>query len=170
MRLVGEAWQEFFNSFEASAFRLETLPTYSVSAEVETIRRHSAGERPPADYHYPWLDQLAAYRAAGRVVQRVRIVCRPLSEYLSYEFVWHYAYNVRAGEDIRVLDLTDGPELDLPNDFWMFDERTIVDMLYEADGTQIGRELLVEPDVNSYIQCRDTLWTLAVPFEEYVAG
>jgi hypothetical protein len=58
-----------------------------------------------------------------------------------------FAYNV-AGEDIRVLDLTEGPGTDLPDhDFWMFDDSTVVKLLYRPDGTQIGRELVEDPDI-----------------------
>jgi hypothetical protein len=44
----------------------------------------------------------------------VRVVTRPLSFYTRWEFIWAYDWNVKAGEDIRILDLTDGADPELP--------------------------------------------------------
>ena len=168
MLLVGNAWREFFDAYQQSAFRLETLPVYAMPDEDDEFRRHLAGERPPADLHYTWLDRVARFRATGRIIQRVHVVTRPLSDYLRYEFAWAYAFNVRAGEDIRILDLTGQDNPGLPDeDFWMFDERHLVRMMYRADGSQIGRELVDNPDIERYVRYRDIALDLAVPFEEY---
>lgn len=65
-----------------------------------------------------------------------------LTDYIRYEFEWGFVYNVEAGEDIRVLDLTDRPGPGLPDhDFWLFDDQSVVKMMYRPDGTQIAREL-----------------------------
>jgi len=139
--------------------------------EVDELRRFRAGEKPPCDYHYGWLDIMASARAAGRTVRRVRVVRRPLTDYISYEFEWGFVYNVAAGEDIRVLDLTDGPGPALPDhDFWLFDELTVVKLLYRQDGTQIGRELVADPNLDAYLSWRDAAWQVAVPFRDYWQG
>ena len=171
MLLTGDAWREFFDSYERSAFRLETLRVYAVAEEEDEYRRFLAGERPPRDSHYPWLDRVARFRATDRTIQRVHVITRPLSAYLRYEFEWAYAFNVRVGEDIRILDLTDREVSGLPNeDFWMFDESRIVRMMYRPDGTQIGRELLDDPDIATYLRYRDIALADAVSFEEYWTG
>ncbi|MBN1171070.1 MAG: hypothetical protein JXA67_02750 [Micromonosporaceae bacterium] len=171
MLLDGDAWREFFDAYERSAFRLETLPVYAVREEEDEFRRFLAGEKPPKDSYYPWLDRVRRFRATGRIIQRVHVVTRPLSDYLRYEFEWAYAFNVKAGEDIRILDLTDRQNPGLPDeDFWMFDESSIVRMMYRPDGTQIGRELLTNPDIDLYIRYRDIALAHAVSFEEYWAG
>jgi Family of unknown function (DUF6879) len=98
----------------------------------------------------------------------VHVVTRPLSDYLRYEFEWGYTFNVKAGEEIKILDLTDRENLGLPNeDFWMFDERSVVSMMYRPDGSQIGRELLDNPDIETYIRYKDIALEHSVPFEEY---
>ena len=92
-------------------------------------------------------------------------------DYISYEFEWGFIYNVEAGEDIRVLDLTDQPGPGLPDhDFWLFDDQTVVQMLYRPDGTQIGRELLADPDLDTYLGYQDKAWCGSVPFGDYLAG
>jgi hypothetical protein len=166
--LEGESWSRYFRDFERSAFRLELHPIYTMPGEADELRRFRAGEQPPGDYHYGWLDIVADARKAGRTMRRVRIVRRPLTDYIQYEFAWGFVYNVAAGEDIRVLDVADRAGPDLPDhDFWLFDESTVVKMLYRPDGTQEGRELVEHPDLGVYLNWRDVTWEQAVPFLDY---
>jgi hypothetical protein len=168
VRLEGETWSRYFRDFTSSAFRLELHPVYTMPGEADELRRFQEGESPADNYHYAWLDTVAEARGAGKTMRRVRVVRRPLTTYIRYEFEWGFAYNVRAGEDIRVLDLTDHAGPDLPDhDFWLFDETTVVKMLYRPDGTQIGRELIEDPDLSVYLAWRDATWQAATPFSDY---
>ena len=171
MRLEGEAWSRYFRDFEASAFRLELRQVYTMPDEKEDLAAFREGQLPPPDYHYGWLDTVAEAVKAGKTFRRVRIVTRPLSFYTQWEFVWGFAYNVAAGEDIRILDITgrSTPEL-LDHDFWLFDESTVVQLLYRPDGTQIGRELVEHPDLSRYLAWRDAAWEQAIPFTDYDQG
>jgi hypothetical protein len=171
VRLEGEAWSRYFRDFTASAFRLELHQVYAMPGETDELRRFRAGEQPPPDYHYGWLDTVAEARRNGKIMRRVRVVTRPLTDYIEYEFAWGFAYNVEAGEDIRILDLTDQLGPVLPNhDFWLFDDTTVVKLLYRPDGTQIGRELVQDADLGAYLSWRDTAWEQAVPFRDYWQG
>jgi hypothetical protein len=166
--LEGDAWSHYFLNFASSAFRLELRQLYTMPDEAEDLAAFEQGQLPPPDYHYGWLDTVAEAVKQGKTFRRVRIVTRPLSFYTKWEFVWGFACNVRAGEDIRILDATDQPQLDLPeHDFWLFDESTVVELLYNPDGTQIGRELVEHPDLDRYLAWRDAAWEQAVPFADY---
>jgi hypothetical protein len=171
VRLTGSNWAKYLHGFQRSAFRLELHAVYDMADEEEDYSRFLAGEHPPADLHYPWLDDVAEAVRSGKTFQRVHVVRRPLSGYLRFEFAWGYAFNVRAGEDIRILDLTDKPNPGLPDhDFWFFDEQHVVKMLYQADGTQVARELVESPDIDLYKGYRKVALSGAVPFEEYWPG
>ncbi|MCD0450445.1 hypothetical protein LO762_14780 [Actinocorallia sp. API 0066] len=171
MYLEGREWSRYTADFKESAFRLELHQVYTMPDEQEEFERFKAGEKPPKDLHYPWLDKVANAARTGRTIQRVHVVEQPLSDYLKYEFEWGYAFNVRSGEDIRILDLTGKPNPGLPDhDFWMFDEESVVRMLYRPDGTQIGRELIGKPDIEMYRRYRDVALHGAVPFLEYWQG
>jgi hypothetical protein len=168
VRLDGDAWSRYFRGFASSAFRLELRQVYTMPDEVDDLAAFERGQLPPPGYHYGWLDTVSDAVQAGKTFRRVRVVTRPLSFYTRWEFVWGYDWNVKAGEDIRILDLTNdaGPELP-DHDFWLFDETTVVKLLYRPDGTQIGRELVEQPDLSQYLAWRDTAWELAVPFTDY---
>ncbi|OKJ02851.1 DUF6879 family protein, partial [Kitasatospora sp. CB01950] len=88
-------------------------------------------------------------------------------QYLRFEFMY-YEPQVKAGEDIRILDLTDRSNPGLPDqDFWLFDDANVVLMNYETDGTQLDRVLL-DGDVQQYREWRRLAVAESVPFAEYV--
>jgi hypothetical protein len=168
VRLAGEAWRVFFDSFQREAFRLETHPVYDMTSEREEYEQFLAtGElRIPNDD--PWLVRVRQFRASGRWIGRVHVLRRPLSDYLRYEFAV-YRHTVRAGEDIRILDLTTQPDPGLPGqDFWLFDEYSVVRMDYDGQGRQTGRELLEHTDPAPYVAWKRTALAQAQPFGEYL--
>ncbi len=75
-----------------------------------------------------------------------------------------------AGEDVRILDVTDQPNPGLATqDFWLFDDRSIVRMDYDGQGRQLGRELLENTDPAPYVAWKQAALKNAVPFAEYQA-
>ncbi|MEX3103412.1 MULTISPECIES: DUF6879 family protein [unclassified Streptomyces] len=170
MLLDGEEWAARFESFQREAWRLETLPEYRVPQEAEEIEAFLAGERiDPHAYSNEYTDDLKRLRREGKSKGRVHIVSRPLSDYLRYEFMY-YRPHMWAGEDIRIMDVTGRPNpLEGVQDFWMFDQTEVVLMHYQADGTQISREVF-EGDVSPFLEYQHIALTESVSFEEYVKG
>ncbi|MGY0061033.1 DUF6879 family protein [Streptomyces sp. LZ34] len=170
MLLEGEVWQAKFRDFQSEAWRLETLPSYKVPQEEEEIRAYLAGDRiDPRTHSNAYTEDLKRVRREGKSKGRVHIVTRPLATYLRYEFMY-YRPHVWAGEDIRIMDVTDGENpLDGVQDFWMFDKKEVVLMHYQPDGTQISREVY-EGDVTPYLEYQRIALAESVPFEEYVKG
>src|SRR5580698_3089264 len=120
VRLEGEAWSRYFQDFAASAFRLELRQVYTMPDEEEDLLAFQEGLLPPPGYHYGWLDTVAEAKRQGKTMRRVRIVTRPLSFYTQWEFAWGFAWNVKAGEDIRILDVTEQAASEMPDhDFWL---------------------------------------------------
>ncbi|MFD5392992.1 DUF6879 family protein [Streptomyces sp. NPDC127097] len=143
MFLDGDEWRTKFRDFQKEAWRLETLPQYLAPQEAEEIEDFRAGKRiDPETFSCDYTERLRQQRRDGRSQGRVHVVTQPLSEYLEFEFSRYYQPHARAGEDIRILDVTNR-ENPLPEsqDFWMFDRSTVVLMHYESDGTQISREV-----------------------------
>ena len=168
MRLDGEQWQSFFDAFQRTAFRLETYPAYDVASEREEFEQFlaSGSLRIPDDD--PWLTRVRHFRATGRWIGRVHRLRRPLTDYLRYEFAV-YRHTVAAGEDVRILDVTDQPDPGLPSeDFWLFDDTSIVRMDYDNQGKQLGRELLEDTDPGPYVEWKRIALAHALPYAEYV--
>jgi hypothetical protein len=168
VRLAGETWRAFFDGFQREAFRLETYPVYDVASEREEYEQFLATGELCIPDDDPWLMRVRRFRAAGRWIGRVHVLRKPLSDYLRYEFAV-YRHSSRAGEDIRILDLTAQADPGLPGrDFWLFDETSVVRMDYDTHGRQVGRELLEDTDPAPYVAWKRTALAHARPFGEYV--
>lgn len=171
MLLDGEGWREFFDTFERDAWRFEAQPTYTMPKEQESAARFLRGEAKPTNHNVRWHERVKGYVDSGRTIGRVRVVRQPLTDYQRYQFAWGIPGNIKAGEDIRILDVSQG-DYGLPltgRDWWMFDETRIAHLNFRPDGTQINREVY-EGDPEPYREWKRIALEYAVPFEEYVKG
>jgi hypothetical protein len=165
--LEGDDWRAFFDAHEQEAFRLETRPAYGVASEQAEYENFLATGELDIPDDDQWLTRLRHFRRTGRWVGRVHVLRRPLTDYLRYEFAV-YEFTVRAGEDVRIFDLTDTSDPGLPKqDFWLFDESAVVLMEYDDDGNQLGRELLEQADPAPYVAWKQLALNRAVPFVSY---
>src|SRR5699024_10718762 len=100
-------------------------------------------------------------------IGRVRIVRQPLTDYQRYQFAWGIPGNIAAGEDIRVLDLTES-DLEIPDfDFWLFDATRVVRLSYRRAGSQIDRGL-VDVDRSVYRDWKRLAIEASGPSSTYV--
>lgn len=99
-----------FDTFRVSAFRLETLQQYAISAEDTALRAFREGlPRPERSVRTsPWMRRIATTTIAGKSWSRVRLVLHPLTEYVRYELI-SYVESVVVGEEIRLVDLNATP-------------------------------------------------------------
>ncbi|MBT2674479.1 hypothetical protein J7E95_27465 [Streptomyces sp. ISL-14] len=169
MLLDGNEWSRRFAEIQQEAWRLETLPQYLVPQEAEEFAAFREGRPLPPYTASPYTERVSRQCAEGKYHGRVHIVTQPLSDYLRFEFRY-YAAHVRAGDDIRILDVTNRPNpLEGVQDFWMFDRTEVVLMNYEEDGRQTNREVF-EGEVSLFIEYQRIAIAESVPFEEYVNG
>ena len=156
---------KLFETFRSSAFRLETLPEYRVSQDVESLRLFREGQPPPESRRErPWLQTIRNANARGARMQRVRVIRGALTEYQRFQFAWGYPDNLAAGEDIRILD-HDVRGL-LSEDYWLFDDALVIRLDYDDEGRFL-RPVVVD-DVVPCRRCRDVALTHAVPFSDYL--
>lgn len=106
---------------------------------------------------------------AGITWHRVKIVRRPFTDYTRFLFAWAIPGNVEAGEDYRIIDITDRT-VDIPEqDFWIFDESTVALLNFHSDGTLRDRELVDVSELDKYLHLRDITLSESVPFVDYRA-
>lgn len=122
-----EEFDQVFDHFTSSAFRLEARQRYAIDESDEDYLAWQAGRpRPERSVRTsPWLARVAASTVTqGKEWARVHVVDYPLSEYMRYELV-AYRENAAAGEGIRIADRAAHPDLaSLDVDFWLFDADT----------------------------------------------
>ena len=98
-------------------------------------------------------------------MQRVRLVTHPLSDYLRFELLL-YPRSVEAGEDIRVANLDDHPELVVcRQDFWMFDDQAVVVLDYDERGGFLGSR--TEEDLDHYRKQRKLVLARSMELRAY---
>jgi hypothetical protein len=167
--LDGDEWRAMFRGIQSEAWRLETLPQYLVPQESDELESFRAGKRiDPVTYSSPYTEDLKRLQGEGKRKGRVHVLAQPLSEYLRFEFSRYYAPHALAGEDIRILDVTERENpLQGVQDFWLFDRSTVVLMNYEEDGTQVDRELY-EGDPAPFVEYQRIAEAASVRFQEYV--
>ncbi|MCJ1677790.1 hypothetical protein MTF65_10640 [Streptomyces sp. APSN-46.1] len=163
--LSGEEFGQLFETFERTAFRLETLAIYDIEDEREEFERFVAGGDMGPDWDdNPWVRSMTDQ---GKQVSRVHVLRSPLTDYLRYELA-AYPGNITAGETIGIVDQAERDVTNLPDhDFWLFDDHDVYRMHYTPEGAFIGAELLPDHKLAEYQNYRDRALTEAVPFAEY---
>jgi hypothetical protein len=152
-------------------FRMETLPVYLVDSDGEDYRRWLDGaEEPTWSRKRPWLETLQREQRNGQTSRRVRVLSAEVTPYERYSCAFGYAYNVEAGEDVRVLRTGEHPVprgLD-GRDFWIINDGAAVLMHYACDGR--FRYATPAPDLlDEFRADRDAAWREAEPFEQWWA-
>lgn len=167
MEVSSEEFGTMLEDFKRSAFRMETHQVYTMPREQPNLARFMAGEPKPEDHNNHWHELIRNNLAAGKTMQRLKMVRRPFTDYTRYLMSWGVVGNVGAGEDYRILDITDRT-IDIPEqDYWMFDEETVLLLNFNPDGTLRNRELADPADLDKYLHWRDVALPEAVPFLEY---
>lgn len=145
-------------------FRLETLSRYLSDSDGDDFRRYLRGEpAPTAEAKKPWLDRLRADAGAGRSWRKVHLVGSAITDYERYEFEWGFAYNVTAGEQIRIGELS--PALMSVGDVFVLDHEHVIRSNYDRDGRFIGATVADDPA--PFIAVADLVWDQAQDFSTW---
>jgi hypothetical protein len=138
-------------AFERTAFRLELQPSYAVDFERDQFEQFLAGhpEPPPTSEAFrAWFEQIKQQVSEGKRVERVRIVDDPPTDYQQWT---RYVdrWNIAAGEAIHYLRRSRAHQVQLlpaagEDDWWLFDEKRLVTMVFDKEGRRIHSELITE--------------------------
>jgi len=168
-RLAREQFRALFTG-RRRAFLLELEDAYGVAEENEPFRKWLKGEPDDFQWHRSWLDFARDMIGRGVVIQRARVVTEPLSDYIRWEMSID-PQNLDAGEDIRYLPRHAAGSIQFPeDDYWLFDDDTVILSLFTPDGRSGGFALVDDPHL--FKQCllvRDQVWSRAVPYSNYTA-
>ncbi|MEU7322225.1 DUF6879 family protein [Streptomyces griseoviridis] len=175
-RTVGtDEFGDLFNTFEHTAWRLETRRRYAsdeatsrwarfieTGTVVEDLREGS----PVSAFR----GLMRAQTEQGKRVERVRLVDDPPT--VGQRYLLESAKgNIASGEDIRNMWRADADRLRLPaEDFWLFDSRIIALLRFDDDDRLTHVDLITEPtEVVRCAMIRDAAWHHAVPNQRFLA-
>jgi hypothetical protein len=169
VRSISEGeFDHLLGAFKRSSVHLETRDSYGTAVELPHMAKWSAGEPDGLAWLDDWCDTLRQHVAAGRTVRRARIVSEPLSDYQR----WSYSIAqpmVDAGEDIRWVPRRLVSSIGIPgNDFYLFDDRLVVFLIYAGSGLNAAYETSTDPhDLRLCRSAFDAVWSLSIPHRDY---
>ncbi|MFI5755447.1 DUF6879 family protein [Streptomyces sp. NPDC051569] len=170
-QLIGaDEFGRLFETFEHSAWRLETRRGYASDRADETYREFVETGTVRWDLDDEWCTNMRTQTAAGKRVGRVRIVDSPPTTGQLY-LLANAERNAATGEDMRNLWRADAEQLRLPaEDFWIFDARLIALLNFDDADNLLDIELITEPaEVVRYSQAAVAALHHAVPFDQFAA-
>jgi hypothetical protein len=162
------AWLKRHRQTPGDMLRIQTLDRYGVVSDDEDYQGYVNGAPAPrSPYREPWFEQLRAERAAGQLRRNLHVVRTPLNPYLSYACEWGYAYNVQAGQDVRILDVAEQPAAEWlfhTGDYWVVEHQHVVLCRYDNAGQPQGLIQVEASGAGGYISAAEMAWRLGVPF------
>jgi len=173
-QISGQEFAALLLGVRESAFRVEALPTYIVPEEEEALAAFRRGDPlppPPSPGMIEWGGIVKRVVASGARMERVHVLPPKLTDYLRFEIEWGYATGTSAGEDIRLLPADAAAELGgrVTYEFWLFDDQTLVPVLYDDDGRFLGFTTESDPTiVNGAIALKGDLLRRAIPLRQYL--
>jgi hypothetical protein len=140
-------------------YRLERLPAYGPAPQ----------ETPQALAQ--WCDAVRTWTGQGRIVQRVRLLTEPPTDYMRYQLSTAFLDQVEAGEDVRILVSSSAwPDgVTLQQDHWLINGNTLLVLDHSKDGALAFADLVDdEAAVATARGLRDLALGVAVPYTRYV--
>lgn len=165
--------EECFDSFIATAFRLEAKPSYVVAGETERMEAFQRGEpRPERSVRTsPWLARIAVTTvSAGKRWQRVTVLAVPLTGYQRYR-ITGLIESQAAGEEILI-----APARLFANvhDFWLFDagmaSARLAVLRYDDQGRYLGVDITAnDKAIAEHTAARDLAVAHSLPLNRWLA-
>jgi hypothetical protein len=166
--ITDEEFDRLLSDFQRESVHLEARDSYGTAVELPHMAKWAAGEFDDLQWLQGWCTTLTGHVSAGRSVRRARVVSEPLSDYQR----WSYsiaAPMVDAGEDIRWVPRRSVSSVAFPgNDFYVFDGRLVVFLIYAGNG--LGVDKVKSTDPHDLELCRaafEAVWRLAIPHRAY---
>jgi hypothetical protein len=86
---------------------------------------------------------------------------------LRYQFEWAYAFNVRHGMDVRIVDTAENPAVAAllrVGDFWVIEHQHVVLCRYDDQGRPLGTVGVDDSGKLGYIAAAEMAWQLGTDF------
>ncbi|MDH6214352.1 DUF6879 family protein [Streptomyces pseudovenezuelae] len=160
----------YFETFERTAWRLETRRGYASDRQSVHWARWKAGEDVSRDPTSAWRENIQRQTAAGKKIERIRLVDDPPTEGQLF-LLARAPSNEAVGEDMRNMWRADAEHLGLPAlDFWLFDDHRALVLHFDEADEYLGAELVEEPTrIAELGQLRDAAWPHAIRRRDFAA-
>ncbi|HEX6686550.1 MAG TPA: hypothetical protein VF062_27510 [Candidatus Limnocylindrales bacterium] len=166
--ITEKEFDQLLRRFDRESIHLETRDAYGTAIELPYMAMWAAGVPDDLEWLQDWCTTVRGHVDAGRSVRRARVISEPLSDYQR----WSHSIAqpmVDAGEDIRWVPRRLVSSVAMPgNDFYLFDDRLVVFLIYAGSGLAMDRVTSTEPaDVKLCRSAFEAVWQFAIPHRDY---
>ena len=163
-----KAW----NNATSSIIRLETLPVYTIPAEMARLEKYNRGLPYLDEELIAWKNRLNETAQRGVKIKRYRVIEEPISDYLEFEFdFWKKTIN---SQYVFVIDrkeydvIVEKHSFD-PNDCWIFDQKMVYRMNYSQNGIFLDGKFETDNNkVHQYQKIIEEIASRAVPLDKFL--
>ena len=161
-------FDHLLRTFQRETLHLETRDAYGTAVELPHMAQWAAGEPDDLRWLDDWCETVREHMAAGKSVRRARIVSEPLSDYQKWSYSIAHPM-VDAGEDIRWVPRRFVSSIGIPgNDYYLFDDRLVVFLIYAGNGLNADYQTSVDPaDIRLCRSAFEAVWALSIPHRDY---
>jgi len=136
---------DYLNSAKTSLFRFESLQEYNVDNDSGSD-----------DEMKEWWDFVSTKVANGVIMQRVRLITEPLTNYTKKELEIHKK-SVKFGDDIAIIKENVFELLNIDReDFWLINDKICLIMKYSDNGEYKGFEI-EDKNIDRFISIKNKL-------------
>lgn len=169
--ITDKDFEQLLGEFKREAIHLETRDAYGTVVELPHMAKWAAGEPDDLEWLQGWCSMLREHVRHGRSVRRARVVSEPLSDYQHWSHSIAHPM-VEAGEDIRWVPRRLVSSVAFPgNDFYLFDGRLVLFLLYSGSGLAVDRVTSTDPrDIQLCRSAFEAVWKLSIPHRDYKPG
>jgi len=164
-----ETFDRLFGQTQRSAVHLEMRDTYPADERAFLAWQVDGGivlDDPDLEY---WAGLIHTTVARGVEVRRARIVSEPVTRYIRFEYEATAPLNVAVGEQVRWLPRRQTTDIALPgNDFWLFDDHTLLVDHFSGDGDWTDTEIVSDPAaIKLCAEAFEAVWLRAIDNADY---
>lgn len=166
--ITDDDFDRLLREFKRESVHLETRDAYGTAVELPHMAKWATGEPDDLEWLQGWCATLREHVKAGKSIRRIRIVSEPLSDYQRWSYSIAYPM-VAAGEDIRWVPRRLVSSIAFPgNDFYLFDDRLVVFLIYAGNGLAIDKATSTDPhDIALCRSAFETVWALSISHRDY---
>ncbi|MCW2904047.1 MAG: hypothetical protein JWO67_6312 [Streptosporangiaceae bacterium] len=169
-----EAWLDERRTAPGDMLRVQTRDAYAVPSDDADFAGylHDA-PAPTSEYREPFFQELRDEVAAGKMWRNLVVINGAPTDYQRYANEWVYTYASKAGQVIRILDLSEHPAAGVllrTGDFWVIEHQHVALVRYDEDGQHRGEVAVEDTSATGYIAAAELAWQLGTPFMEWFAA
>lgn len=163
--------KDLFGNIKKEVFRLELLDYYDEDKkEFQKFKNGNIFIDSETKQFCKIIRQLVC---EGKRIIRVRVIPETLTEYLKFEIKTGYLPQLNAGAEIYLISREKYKQLlepDFnPDDFFVFDNHTIVELIYDDNGSFLREEIVKDIETKKkYLALKRNLIKQGTPLEEYL--